>query len=183
MTSKVDNFRIQDDAVSGAAERVFTDENQLVIEQLEEDKIRLEIMTESDLMALWFYVEYIDDEILIPEGEYTIDDSNDYWSVIQGDGSLGKSFYSTHDGEYFTSLYFLVDGKVVVSKKEGKLSFELHAVNSYDVPVHVVYDPLRNTGVDNLSSPTDNCHKVLRNGQLLIERERKTYNAQGAKVE
>jgi hypothetical protein len=139
-------------------------------------------MTGSELMALWFYVEHIDDEIVIPEGEYAIDDSDDFWSVIKGDGSLGKSFYSTHDGEYFTSLYFLVNGTVVVSKKEGKLSFEMHAVNSYDVPVHVVYDPLGDTGVDHISSPTDKGDKQLRNGQLLIEREGKTYNAQGAVV-
>ena len=82
MTSKVDKPRIQDDAMSGAVERLFVNENQLTIEKEEEDKIRLEIMTNSDLMALWFYVEYIDDEIVIPEGEYTIDDYGDYWSVI-----------------------------------------------------------------------------------------------------
>jgi hypothetical protein len=182
MTSKVDKPRIQDDAMSGVVERMFVDENQLTITQEAEDKIKLEIMTDSELMALWFYVEYIDDEIVIPEGEYVIDDSDDFWSVIKGDGSLGKSFYSTHDGEYFTSLYFLVNGTVVVSKKEGKLSFEMHAVNSYDVPVHVVYDPLGDTGVDHISSPTDKGDKQLRNGQLLIECNGKTYNAQGAVV-
>jgi hypothetical protein len=137
-------------------------------------------MTGSDLMALWFYVEYVDDEIIIPEGEYTIDDYGDYWSVIKGDGSLGKSFYATHDGEYFTSLYFLVDGTAVVSKKDGKLCLEMHAVTSYDVPVHVVYDPTAKTGVSNTQSPIANTQKVLRHGQLLIEREGKTYNAQGA---
>ena len=137
-------------------------------------------MTGSDLMALWFYVEYIDDEIVIPEGEYTIDDSDDYWSVIKGDGSLGKSFYATHDGEYFTSLYFLVDGTVVVSKKDGKLHLEMHAQNSYDVPVHVVYDPTAKTAVEHTQSPNANTQKVLRHGQLLIEREGKMYNAQGA---
>ena len=180
MTSKVDKPRIQDDAMSGAVERLFVNENQLTIEKEEEDKIRLEIMTGSDLMALWFYVEYIDDEIVIPEGEYTIDDYGDYWSVIKGDGSLGKSFYATHDGEYFTSLYFLVDGTVVVSKKNGKLHLEMHAVNSYDVPVHVVYAPGATTGVENTQSPTGNPKKVLRHGQLIIEREGKMYNAQGA---
>ena len=179
MTSKVDKPRIQDDAMSGEVERLFVDERQVTIEQQEEDKVLLEIMTGSDLMALWFYVEYIDDEIVIPEGEYTIDDSDDYWSVIKGDGSLGKSFYATHDGEYFTSLYFLVDGTVVVSKKDGKLHLEMHAVNSYDVPVHVVYDPTAKTGVENTQSPVANTQKVLRHGQLLIEREGKTYNAQG----
>lgn len=178
MTSKVDKPRIQDDAVSGAVERVFVDENQLVIEQLEEDKIRLEIMTESDLMALWFYVEYIDDEIVIPEGEYTIDGSNDYWSVIQGDGSLGKSFYSTHDGEYFTSLYFLVGGTVKVTKKDGKLHFEMHAVNSYDVPVHVVYAP-RETGLHDIDIDVADVKKMIINDQLVIIRTGKSFNVMG----
>lgn len=182
MTSKVDKPRIQDDAMSGAVERLFVDENQLTIEKEEEDKIRLEIMTGSDLMALWFYVEYIDDEIVIPEGEYTIDDYGDYWSVIKGDGSLGKSFYATHDGEYFTSLYFLVDGTVVVSKKNGKLHLEMHALNSYDVPVHVVYAPGATTGVENTQLPIPNAQKVLHHGQLLIERDGKMYNAQGAQL-
>ena len=180
MTSRVDKPRIQDDAMSGAVERLFVDENQLMIEQEEADKVKLEIMTDGDLMALWFYVEYIDDEIVIPEGEYTIDDSDDYWSVIKGDGSLGKSFYSTHDGEYFTSLYFLVDGTVVVSKKNGKLHLEMHALNSYDVPVHVVYDPSATTGVTDTPLPIPNAQKVFRHGQLLINRDGKEYNAQGA---
>ena len=182
MTSKVDKPRIQDDAMSGAVDRLFVDERQMTITQEEADKIKLEIMTDSDLMALWFYVEYIDDEIVIPEGEYTIDDSNDYWSVIKGDGSLGKSFYSTHDGEYFTSLYFLVDGTVVVSKKDGQLHLEMHALNSYDVPVHVVYDPTAKTGVDNLLSVDRNCRKLLHKGQLLMERGGKLFNATGAVV-
>lgn len=182
MTSKVDKPRIEDDAESGAVERMFVDEKQLTIEQQEEDKILLEIMTGSDLMALWFYVEYIDDEIVIPEGEYTIDDSGDYWSVIKGDGSLGKSFYATHDGEYFTSLYFLVDGTVLISKKDGKLHLEMHALNSYDVPVHIVYDPTATTGLSNSLSPITNSQKLLRHGQLLIEREGKRYNVQGIQM-
>ena len=182
MTSKVDKPRIEDDAESGAVERMFVDEKQLTIEQQEEDKILLEIMTDSDLMALWFYVEYIDDEIVIPEGEYTIDDSGDYWSVIKGDGSLGKSFYATHDGEYFTSLYFLVDGTLVVGKKDGKLHLEMHALNSYDVPVHIVYDPTATTGLSNSPSPITNSQKLLRHGQLLIEREGKIYNVQGIEM-
>ena len=182
MTSKVDKPRIEDDAESGAVERMFVDEKQLTIEQQEEDKILLEIMTDSDLMALWFYVEYIDDEIVIPEGEYTIDDSGDYWSVIKGDGSLGKSFYATHDGEYFTSLYFLVDGTLVVGKKDGKLHLEMHALNSYDVPVHIVYDPTATTGLSNSPSPITNSQKLLRHSQLLIEREGKIYNVQGIEM-
>ena len=183
MTSQVDKPRIQDDAMSGAVERLYVDESQVTIEQQEKDKVLLEIMTGSDLMALWFYVEYIDDEIIIPEGEYTIDDSDDYWSVIKGDGSLGKSFYATHDGEYFTSLYFLVDGTVNISKKDGKLHLEMHALNSYDVPVHVVYDPTAKTSLTNTQSSMTNCQKIMRNGQLLIMRNGKTYNITGARAQ
>ena len=109
-------------------------------------------------------------------------DSGDYWSVIKGDGSLGKSFYATHDGEYFTSLYFLVDGTVEVSKKNGQLCMEMHALNSYDVPVHIVYDPTATTALSNSPSPITNSPKVLRHGQLLIEREGKIYNAQGIQI-
>ena len=182
LTSKVDKPRIEGDAEQGTIERLFVNENQLTIEQQEEDKVLLEIMTGSDLMALWFYVEYIDDEMVIPEGEYTIDDSGDYWSVIKGDGSLGKSFYATHDGEYFTSLYFLVDGTVLISKKDGKLHLEMHALNSYDVPVHIVYDPTATTGLSNSLSPITNSQKLLRHSQLLIEREGKIYNVQGIEM-
>jgi hypothetical protein len=180
MTSKVDKPRLQDDAMSGAVDRLFVDENQVTIEQQTEDKVLLEIMTGSDLMALWFYVEYVDDEILIPEGEYSIDDSDDYWSVIKGDGSLGKSFYATHDGEYFTSLYFLVDGNVVVSKKNGKLYFELNAVNSYDVPVHIIYDGSGTTAIDNPTIDAVGTKKILQDGHLLIQRNGTTYNILGS---
>jgi hypothetical protein len=152
----------------------------VTIEQQTEDKVLLEIMTGSDLMALWFYVEYVDDEILIPEGEYSIDDSDDYWSVIKGDGSLGKSFYATHDGEYFTSLYFLVDGNVVVSKKNGKLYFELNAVNSYDVPVHIIYDGSGTTAIDNPTIDAVGIKKILQDGHLLIQRNGTTYNILGS---
>jgi hypothetical protein len=101
--------------------------------------------------------------------------------VIKGDGSLGKSFYSTHDGEYFTSLYFLVDGTVVVSKKNGKLHLEMHAVNSYDVPVHVVYDASA-TAVENTVVENNNVRKVIKDNQLLIIKESVKYNVLGYEV-
>lgn len=184
LDTKVDKPRIQDDAMTGEIDRLFTNEQELYIEKQSEDKILLEIMTDSDLMALWFYVDHIDEEIIIPEGEYTIDQSDDFWSVIAGDGSLGKTFYATHDGEYFTSLYFLIDGTVVISKKDGKLHFEMNALNSYDVPVHIVYAPsssnIENSIIDKRKTTS---RKELKNSQLMIYHDGKTYNAMGALVE
>ena len=183
LSTKVDKPRIIDDATEGAVDRIFVNEDELTVEKLAEDEVRLEIMTDRDLLAMWFYVEQIDDEIVIPEGEYSIDDSEDYWSVVAADGSLGKTFYATHDGEYFTSFYFLTSGTVKISKKNGKLSFEIDAVNSYDVPVHIVYEATNATGVGNLSTEKVDIQKKIVNGQLMIMRNGKAYNAQGAQVD
>ena len=183
LSTKVDKPRIIDDATEGAVERIFANEDELTIEQLTDDKVRLEIMTDRDLLAMWFYVEQIDDDIIIPEGEYSIDTSDDYWSVIAADGSLGQTFYATHDGEYFTSLYFLVDGTVTISKKNGKLSFEMQALNSYDVPVHIIYDSSATSAIENITAEQTNSQKKMINGQMVVIRNGKKYNVLGSSIE
>lgn len=104
------------------------------------------------------------------------------WSVIAADGSLGKTFYATHDGEYFTSFYFLTSGTVTIGKKDGKLCFEINALNSYDVPVHIIYEA-STTAVENISKEKINSQKKIEDGQLMIIRNGKTYNAFGTQVE
>ena len=183
LSTRVDKPRIIDDATEGAVERRFVNEDELVVEKLAEDEVRLEIMTDRDLLAMWFYVEQIDDEIIIPEGEYSIDDSEDYWSVVAADGSLGKTFYATHDGDYFTSFYFLTSGTVKISKKNGNLCFEIDAQNSYDVPVHIVYEASNSTAVENISLQEINNQKKIIDGQLMIIRNEKIYNALGAQIQ
>lgn len=181
LSTKVDKPRIIDDATEGAVDRRFINEDELDVEKLAEDEVRLEIMTDRDLLAMWFYVEWIDGEIVIPEGEYSIDTSEDYWSVVAADGSLGKTFYATHDGEYFTSFYFLTSGTVTISNKDGKLSFEIDALNSYDVPVHIVYEA-STSEIEHIIQEQMNSHKQIIDGQLMIIRNGKTYNAQGASM-
>ena len=183
LSTKVDKPRIIDDATEGAVDRTFVNEDELTVEKLAEDEVRLEIMTDRDLLAMWFYVEQIDDDIIIPEGEYSIDTSDDYWSVIAADGSLGKTFYATHDGEYFTSFYFLVDGTVTISKKNGKLSFEVQALNSYDVPVHIIYESSATSAVENITTEQTNSQKKMINGQMMIIRNGKKYNVLGSSIE
>lgn len=182
LSTKVDKPRIIDDATEGAVDRTFV-EDKLTVEKLAEDKVRLEIMTDRDLLAMWFYVEQIDNEIIIPEGVYPIDYSDDYGSVLAADGSLGRTFYATHDGEYFTSLYFLVDGTVTINKKNGKLSFEVQALNSYDVPVHIIYESSATSAVENITTEQTNSQKKMINGQMMIIRNGKKYNVLGSSIE
>lgn len=183
LSTKVDKPRIIDDATEGAVDRTFVNEDELTVEKLAEDEVRLEIMTDRDLLAMWFYVEQIDNEIMLPEGVYPIDYSDDYGSVLAADGSLGRTFYATHDGEYFTSFYFLVDGTVTISKKNGKLSFEVQALNSYDVPVHIIYDSSATSAVENITTEQTNSQKKMINGQIIIIRNGKKYNVLGSSIE
>lgn len=183
LSTKVDKPRIIDDATEGAVDRTFVNEDELTVEKLAEDEVHLEIMTDRDLLAMWFYVEQIDNEIMLPEGVYPIDYSDDYGSVLAADGSLGRTFYATHDGEYFTSLYFLVDGTVTIRKKNGKLSFEVQALNSYDVPVHIIYDSSATSAVENITTEQTNSQKKIINGQMMIIRNGKKYNALGSSIE
>lgn len=183
LSTKVDKPRIIDDATEGAVDRTFVNEDELTVEKLAEDEVRIEIMTDRDLLAMWFYVEQIDNEIIIPEGVYPIDYSDDYGSVLAADGSLGRTFYATHDGEYFTSLYFLVDGTVTIRKKNGKLSFEVQALNSYDVPVHIIYDSSATSAVENITTEQTNSQKKIINGQMMIIRNGKKYNVLGSSIE
>lgn len=183
LSTKVDKPRIIDDATEGAVDRTFVNEDELTVEKLAEDEVRIEIMTDRDLLAMWFYVEQIDNEIMLPEGVYPIDYSDDYGSVLAADGSLGRTFYATHDGEYFTSFYFLVDGTVTISKKNGKLSFEVQALNSYDVPVHIIYDSSATSAVENITTEQTNSQKKIINGQMMIIRNGKKYNVLGSNIE
>ena len=178
LSTKVDKPRILDDATEGAVERIYEVGTQLTVEQQTEDKVLLEIMTDKDLLAMWLYVEYVDDKLVVPEGEYTIDDSGDYWSVIAADGSLGKTFYATHDGEYFTSFYFLVNGSVHIKHVDGQLHFEVNGYNSYDVPVRIAYAPT-STRAEDVDASSKGYSKFIRDGRLIIHRAGKAYNILG----
>ena len=181
LSTKVDKPRIIDDATEGAVERIYEVGTQLTVEQQTEDKILLEIMTDKDLLAIWLYVEYLDDKLVVPEGEYTIDDSNDYWSVIAADGSLGKTFYATHDGEYFTSFYFLVSGTVHIKHVDGQLHFEVNGYNSYDVPVRILHAPM-STRAEDVGASSKGYSKFIRDGRLIINHSGKEYTILGVEI-
>lgn len=183
MTSKVDKPHFEDDEQVRPINRTIYGKNGVTIQNnIDKDAtIMFELFTDNELMALWFIAEEPDDDIIIPEGVYPIDDSDDYGSVIPSDGSLGKSFYATHDGVYFTSLYFLVSGTVEVRNNNGHLYMEINAVNSYDVPVHIIYDEAGTTHVDSPTAPAIDTKKILQDGHLLIESNGSTYNIFGSK--
>jgi hypothetical protein len=191
MTSKYNEY-LDYDATHGAIDRTYNATDSVLLETYDNDNAAyMEIMAAdgSDLCALYFIVEDFDDAITIQPGAYTISKSLDAMTVLASVGAVDNSpypsFYAKQNaqGQLVAPLYFLVGGTVTVEKVDGKMKLEVNAVNSYDVPVHIVYDATQGTGsaVENVKLEVK-AVKMIKNSQLIINREGKMYNAQGAQV-
>ena len=191
MTSEY-NTHLDFDEPEEIIDRVYTTADNVTIDDQTENNgyiyLALTAADGSDMAAFFFFAEETDEDIIVPAGVYPIDASEEYGTVfanpgVQGDG-VWPSFYARmmEDGSLIVPLWLLVDGTVEVTKTEdGKPYLEVNAVNSYGVEVHIVYDGTTTGGTD-INKPSDNTHKVLRDGQLLIIREGKTFNVVGAEM-
>lgn len=190
MTSKYNNH-LELDEPYAEVDRTYTTTDQVVID----NKIQTEgflylcitAADNSDQAAFFFYTNEEDPDIIIPEGTYPINYSEDYGTVSANPGVLGAvwpSFYAllTLDGGIITPLWLITSGEVKISKNEhGEIYMEVNARNSYNVPVHIVYDGT-GTGITNIPSPQTHTTKYIHNGQLIIKRNNINYNAQGAMI-
>lgn len=187
MTSSF-NKHIDYDAETGAVDRTYTAEDKELIETDESDcYFEVEAADGSDVCALYFFCEELDEEVTIQPGTYTISDTQEYMTVLASVGVMGSSVYPSfyaamdEEGYLLTPLYFFVGGTVTVENVNGQLKVEVNAVNSYDVPIHIVYDATV-TALSDTRYPISDTRKILQNGQLLIIRNGKAYNAIGARV-
>mgnify|MGYP006988411199 CR=1 FL=1 len=131
-----------------------------------------------------------DAENVIALGTYPINSTGFDGTVLAStgmdwEGNVMPSYYAGYmEGWLLEPFYFFVSGEVVVYKNEaGELALEINALNSCDIPVHIVYDgtPI-NTAVENTQSPMTRSQKLLRNGHLIIKNAGAEYNAQGMKL-
>ena len=195
MTSEY-NVHLDFDEPEEIIDRTYTTEDNVTIEDQTADNgyiyLALTAADATDMAAFFFYVEEADEDIIVPAGVYPIDSSEEYGTVLANPGVQGNgvwpSFYARmmEDGSLVTPLWLLVDGTVEVSKdEEGNAHLEVNAVNSYGVEVHIVYDgtPI-DTSVENThsQSPMTHSQKLLRNGQLLIQRAGETFTILGTRI-
>lgn len=187
MTSKYVKVYLEGDAKNNPVERTYTSEDELRIEDYSQyGYIYLAIAAKdmSDLTAMHFFVESVDPDILIPEGNYVINKSYRPNTVLANlgldeKGEVQTPIYATCNAQgYLTNVYMWVSGTVEVTKKEGEIHLEINALNSYDVPVHIVYDASL-TNVENLYIDACVARKHLVNGQLVIMKDGVLYNANG----
>ena len=191
MTSEY-NVHLDFDEPEEIIDRVYTTDDNVTIDDQTVNNgyvyLALTAADGSDMAAFFFFVEEVDEDIVVPVGVYPIDSSEEYGTVyanpgVQGDG-VWPSFYARmlEDGSLIVPLWLLVDGTVEVTKTEaGHPYLEVNAVNSYGVEVHIVYDGTT-TDVEDVNVNTDSAQKQIVDGQLFILRDGVVYNAQGVQV-
>ena len=192
LTSKYVEPHIDFDSEDSPVDRVYGADAEVSINDYTEDYglVSVQIIDEvvGDITALYFVLTEADEETIIPLGSYPINMS---WmdgtvlasSGMDWDGNVIPSYYAGYtDGWLEEPFYFFQEGEVVVSKNaQGKLAIEINALNSCKVPVHILYNPSEASGVENTHTAVE-VRKQILNGQLLIVRDGKSYNAVGVQV-
>ena len=192
LTSKYEEPHIEFDSESDPVERVYGADAELIINDFSADYglVSMQIIDNEvgDITALYFVLSETDAETIIPEGIYSINSTWFDYTVLAStgmdwDGSVIPSYYAGYtDGWVAEPFYFFQEGTVAVTKNaNGKLNFEINALNSCNIPIHIVYNAAT-SGVENTPATVESARKQLRNGQLLIMRDGKTYNALGTPV-
>lgn len=178
------------DVEEGSVECRYTEQDKITIEDYTRDGgyILFQAVDQDndDMLVVYFFAESLDSAIDIPAGVYPINSSLANGTVLAStgvneDNSVSPSLYATLSDGYLENMYFFVDGTVEVKNVDGTLRVEVNAVNSYNVPIHIVYDADATTNVENIVETTDTEKRIV-NGQLQIIRNGKTFNAMGAKV-
>lgn len=192
MTAHYEREYLRGDMPTGSVDKVYTAADILsTMDKSEEEGwiyLAIGAADQSDLMAMHFLVDSTDADILIPEGEYKINKSFRPGTILGNAGpddqnQISTPFYATTDAQgYLNEIYMWVKGTVTVAKKNGKLYLEVNAFNSYDVPVHIIYDGSVTTKIIDIPLGGTRSVKYIKNGQLIIRKNGVEYNTQGMKL-
>ena len=184
---------LQYDMTEGSVERTYSDDDQVkfitdYVAQYGELYLDITAADGSDKISVAFLVEATDPATVIPAGTYPITNTAATGTVFASpgvqDGSIYPSYYGVMhpQGGISVPCYFMVDGQVVVENIEGHLKVTIDALNSYDVPAHIVYEanPVE-TAIENVTV-NNNASKVVENNQLFIIKDGVKYNVMGSVV-
>jgi hypothetical protein len=192
LSSKYEEPHIEFDAEEGAVERVYGPDADLQITDNSQEtgiiSVKITDIVEGDITVVWFISSEADTATVVPLGTYPItntwEDGTVYPSTgMEWDSSVIPSYYARYvDGWLAEPYYFFQEGTVEVTKDaEGKLAIEINALNSCGIPVHIVYGNVA-SGMENINVNVEGVKKQIMDGQLVIIRGGKAYNAQGAQV-
>jgi hypothetical protein len=191
MASTYEEPHLEFDSESGPVDRVYGASATLTITDYTFDNFLISVLITDevvgDVTSLYFMMSEPGTDHLLPAGTYPINDSWFDYTVlastgIEYDGSVMPSYYAGYsDGWLVEPFYFFVSGEVVVSYDNDDIRLEINALNSCNIPVHILYDAKGGTGIENVAGEAA-AAKRIANGQLLIIRDGNTYNALGVQL-
>jgi hypothetical protein len=194
-TSKFARPHLPADAAENPINRTYTEDDHITITDYTQTNgliiFEAESAQHNDAVVLYIFANQYDPEIGIPVGTYPINSSLQAGSVLAStginpdDNSVSPSLYYTFSGDFIETMYFFVEGEVsVMRNKAGKLHLALNAINSYDLPIHIVYgaDPVETDVENTMVDTVQQTSKIIRNGQLLIIHQNKLYNILGEQL-
>ena len=191
LTSKYVEPHIEFDSEEGAVDRVYGPDAEVIINDRTEDYglvyLQITDVVEGDVTAVYFVLSEPDAETVIPEGTYEINSTRFDGTVLastgmEWDGTVVPSYYAGYtDGWLVEPFYFFQTGTVDVAKDtEGKLNFEINAVNSCGIQVHIVYGNMPSS-IENINVNVDTKKQIV-DGKLVIIHNGEAYNVVGARV-
>lgn len=140
--------------------------------------VNAESATTMAIVSMEFNVANLDDNTIIPAGNYIIDDSEMPGTVIASPGVQNNSVYPSfagylsEDGQGITvPLWFMEDGNVTVTASR----IEVNATNSYGRNIHVVMNngvginDVENAQVSIYPNPANDQLNVVANGVKMVE--------------
>ncbi len=146
----------------------------------------------EDFVYLGFVVNELDNETGVPQGVYPFSFQGAAGTAIASTGvsptgqQVAASFVAKRDtksGLISPPLWFMQTGSVVVTKDENNQpKITIQAVNSkgasIDIDIVSIGSDLHNPQ-STIHNPQSTIHKELRNGQIVIENNNKTYHING----
>lgn len=144
----------------------------------------------TEIAAFYVYVPQVDPDIYVPVGTYTfaLEPTTGQVQASQGLVLYNYQYYPTAayyvflDSEgYAESVYYLVDGTLTVSKDANDdVVVTVHATSGNGSTINITYGGAAESAVENLNAAS--AQKILRDGQLIIRKDGREFNALGAEL-
>ncbi len=188
-----DHSHLRYDASEGEVSQIYTPQDIIATEDFTAKQgFKLFTATQADnsnKVLFYFFHDDTDADIIIPAGEYAINNTYDNWTVqsstgINSNGELTPSYYTTLDESgNAKKMYFFVSGKVVVSKVNATtIKIVADAINSYDLPIHIEYEGPLAAAIDQTKADGAKAYKYISDGVLYIVHGTDIYTVMGEKV-
>ena len=177
--------RLQYDAEEGEIDHTFSanDEALFITKYFEEyGEVFLTIFGQSTypfpFVQIGFFLDEIDTAHFLPEGDYPIDYTYQPGTVIASPGVLYTKAqpscfgYLDHEGYLIEPFWFFFSGNVSIQHTTNGIRMEVNALNSYDLPIDLVYEgmPVMDAIEEVSAEKNSPAKKYLQNGELRIRR-------------